>query len=165
MPYVECQICSSKFYVKPYHQQKGWGKYCSKTCQNVSQVRGQEFPCEICLKTVWRTQRDFKHSLSKKFFCSKSCQTKWRNIHFSGPLSLGWKTGIYAYRKILLRQDIAVLCVLCGTKDKRILAVHHVDKNRHNNDPGNLSWLCYNCHFLVHHYVEEMQRFMDLRKT
>jgi predicted HNH restriction endonuclease len=49
---------------------------------------------------------------------------------------------------------------LCGKDDKRIIAVHHIDKNRSNNKLKNLAWLCYNCHFLVHHYSEIREKFL-----
>ncbi|MHA1267983.1 MAG: HNH endonuclease [Candidatus Helarchaeota archaeon] len=39
---------------------------------------------------------------------------------------------------------------MCGIVDDRVLAVHHIDSNRRNNSPGNLTWLRRNCHYLVH---------------
>ena len=63
-----------------------------------------------------------------------------------------WKDGMYAYRSVLTRHKVSAKCTLCGTKDKRVLAVHHVDENRKNNKVENLRWLCHNCHHLVHYY-------------
>jgi hypothetical protein len=162
MPYVDCKICSSKLYVKPFHQKKGWGKYCSKKCQNLGQKTGRTVLCKQCGKEVWRMHTEIEHSLSGHFFCNKSCQTKWRNVLFSGPWHPSWKNGIRAYRNILLREKIPVICKLCGLEDCRILVVHHIDKNRKNNNPANLSWLCHNCHFLVHHFEQEKQKLSGL---
>ena len=52
------------------------------------------------------------------------------------------------------------ICKRCGLDDKRVLAVHHIDQNHFNNKPENLTWLCQNCHFLVHHDKVEKQKFL-----
>ena len=103
-------------------------------------------------------------SESKKYFCSKSCQTKWRNTEFIGPKHANWKHGIYVYRSILSRNKVPKICRLCRLKDYRLLAVHHIDHNRKNNKFENLAWLCHNCHFLVHHDNVDRQRFLNIVK-
>ena len=85
------------------------------------------------------------------YFCSKSCQTHWRNGFFIGKKHSNWTTGISIYRKIIERTGVITACVRCKLVDKRVLSVHHIDHNRLNNDKTNLVWLCFNCHFLVHH--------------
>jgi RNase P subunit RPR2 len=71
-----------------------------------------------------------------------------------------WKNGEASYRHILKREDRKLVCEKCSTVDARVLAVHHKDKNRKNNKPENLIWLCHNCHFLVHHFANESQGFI-----
>lgn len=66
------------------------------------------------------------------------------------------------YRKILTRIKKPMSCVLCKIKDKRVLAAHHVDGNHRNNHENNLSWLCHNCHHLVHRDNVEHDRFVRL---
>lgn len=149
---VKCKLCKNKFYVKPSRIKRGYGKYCSAQCQYKSYLKGKIVKCFICEKEVYKALRQLKKSKSKKYFCSKSCQTKWRNSIFIGKKHANWKTGEYAYKSILDRHKIPKLCKVCKTKDIRILAVHHVDKNHRNNKLTNLMWLCHNCHFLVHHY-------------
>lgn len=41
-----------------------------------------------------------------------------------------------------------VVCAKCGTAG---YAIHHVDKNRLNDNPDNLIYLCIQCHFNKHH--------------
>lgn len=130
---------------------RGWGKYCSKDCQNKGQFKGDYLDCLICGKEVYRSQAQIRHSKSKRFFCSKSCQTTWRNSFFSEEKHPNWLNGINAYRKILLRAGGELVCIGCGINDLRVLAVHHIDHNRENNDRSNLTWVCHNCHFLIHH--------------
>lgn len=160
MPRVDCQRCSKEFYVKPNHQRLGYGKYCSRFCTSESLKTGKYIPCKICNKKVWRTPKYQKASKSGNFFCGKSCQTKWRNTYFSGERHPLWIDGGGAYREIALRSNKKQICRLCKTKDKRVLIVHHIDKNRKNNNLHNLAWLCHNCHFLVHHHEDERKRFM-----
>jgi len=102
--------------------------------------------------------RELKSSKSKKYFCSKSCQTKWRNEYFSGEKHPNWKGGFFReYREILTKGGAKPVCKLCGLKDKRLLVAHHKDKNHKNHDVENLVWLCLNCHYLVHNYNQELE--------
>ena len=154
MPIVKCLICNSELYVKPSHQKKGWGKYCSISCRTKSQFNGKSVTCFICKKEVYRSLEGLKKSKSNKFFCTKTCQTIWRNtILFIGDNHSNWKHGESAYRRIMMATGKEKICNLCKTIDTRILIVHHIDKNRENNSISisNLVWLCHNCHYLVHH--------------
>ena len=160
MPIVRCKLCSKKFYGKPYFLKIGQAKYCSPACQYKSRRQGRNFTCGICGKEFYRALGRLKKSKSGKFFCSKSCQTIWRNQEFVGTKHPNWKTGLSTYRSVLSKHEIPKLCVLCRAKDKRVLAAHHIDKDRKNNHISNLSWLCHNCHFLVHHHKDESLKFM-----
>lgn len=161
MSLISCGICSTEFYAKPSHVQKGWGKYCSKVCQYAGQKNGQLYKCFICNKDTYRTPKDDLRSKSGNFFCSKSCQTIWRNsiVHI-GQNHSNWNGGTASYRTILLKADVRQICGKCKTEDQRILAVHHKDRNRKNNSVSNLIWLCHNCHYLVHHYNNESEGFL-----
>ena len=150
MPHLSCKICSSAFYARPNHIKRGWGKYCSINCRNKSQFTGKYLSCHNCGKRIYRTPATINKSQSKKYFCSKSCQTHWRNKHFSGNKHANWIIGKYGYRNILKRSNKKQECYKCNITDKRILAAHHIDFNRENNTLENLIWLCYNCHYLVH---------------
>ena len=161
MPIVKCVKCKKEFYAKPSWLKIGWGKYCSPKCQHEGQLRGKLVKCFICKKEVWKAPKALSHSKSGKYFCGKSCQTVWRNsMVFIGKKHPNWKNGETIYRKILERSKKEKACLLCGIEDKRILAVHHLDKNQKNIDLKNLIWLCHNCHFLVHHDKETKEKLM-----
>ncbi len=162
MPYVNCQICKKEFYSKPRHLKMGWGKYCSKKCQFESQLRGEYISCYICEKIAYKTRQVLSRSKSGKFFCSKSCQTTWRNKYFVEEKSRNWKGGKASYRDILLRHKVLQVCRLCRIDDTRILAAHHINRNRQDNSISNLTWLCHNCHFLLHHYKDIELRLLKL---
>lgn len=161
MPYISCTICNNNFYAKPSHIEKGWGKYCSKQCQFTGQRTGTIFKCYICSKPTYKMVKDQIKSKSGKFFCSKSCQTVWRNSYvYRGEKHGNWNGGTASYRKIMLDSKTPLACKKCGSTDSRTLAVHHKDKNRKNNSISNLMWLCHNCHYLVHHYKDEATGFL-----
>ena len=101
-----------------------------------------------------------RRSKSKKHFCSVLCSNIWHGKEFSREKHPNWKGGEFSYKDALKRHDVLKQCVLCGKSDQRILAVHHVDRNRKNNKLENLMWLCHNCHFLVHHYKREGLKIM-----
>lgn len=165
MPTVKCRCCSKEFYSKPSWIRKGFGKFCSALCHHESQKNGEIVNCFICKKKTYKTLKALKSSKSRKYFCGKSCQAKWRNTEFIGEKHANWTTGEYAYRSILRRHKIVQVCTLCRTKDVRVLAVHHIDENHYNNDVQNLTWLCHNCHFLVHHDNLEKQKLLSKLKN
>lgn len=151
MPRVKCEICLKEFYVKPSHQKLGWGKYCSIKCRSKSQFKGQNVSCFICGKEIYRSPRMISRVKNGKWFCSKSCQTIWRNGVYVEEKSARFVNGESAYRRILIRSGKERVCLICKINNERVLSVHHVDHDRENNKIGNLVWLCFNCHFLVHH--------------
>lgn len=151
MPHLNCKICGADFYAKPRHIQRGWGKYCSKPCQYKAQFTGKTVFCANCDKKVYRMKKDLRRSKSKKFFCNKSCLAIWKNKHvICGEKHVNWKYGRNAYRNVMIRNRTPQICKGCGLEDKRLLIVHHIDRNRNNNTIQNLKWLCRNCHYLEH---------------
>ena len=157
MPDVKCKFCKKDFYTKPSQIKFGFGKYCSKKCQYQGRKTGRFINCFICGKESYKQLRHIKSCKSGKFFCSKSCQTIWRNTYFSGKNHPNWKEGKFQdYRDKFIRAGIKPVCKMCGIKDKRLLVVHHNDHNRQNNSIDNLTWLCLNCHYLVHSYKEQI---------
>lgn len=147
-----CKTCSLNFYVKPSLAKMGCGKYCSRACHHAGMKKRQELDCFICRVKIYKTKSQLKRAKSRKYFCGKSCQTRWRNSVFVGNKHKNWKHGEGVdYRQILIGNCRKAVCVLCGTNDNRVLAVHHIDQNKKNNIPDNLTWLCHNCHHEVHY--------------
>lgn len=157
---VSCKVCRITFGAKPSHVGYGWAKYCSRACAHAAARKGKEVLCSICGTTMYRSSRDLERSNSGKYFCSKSCQTLWRNRLFSGEKHSNFKYGTASYRQKMLRSGVLQACTRCATNDQRVLAVHHIDQNRKNNSIENLTYLCHNCHHLVHRYPKERDKFM-----
>lgn len=161
MPLVKkCLLCGKKFNTKPSHVEMGYGKYCSAACHHSGMKTGKFVKCYTCGEEVYKTVKALRISKSKKWFCSKSCQTTWRNKEFSGSKHANYVNGMFMYRNLLSRSDAVKQCRLCKVGDLRVLAVHHLDENRKNNTLENLVWLCHNCHHLVHHYKDVKAKLM-----
>ena len=157
-----CKHCKKKFSVKPFWVKRGAGIYCSAKCQHLGKRNGKMMPCYICDKITYKAGKALRHSKSQKFFCSKSCQTKWRNSEFIGEKHANYTTGRSSYQTVLTRHKVPAICKMCSTTDRRVLVTHHIDKNRTNNKLSNLVWLCHNCHFLVHYHKGMGQKLMGL---
>ncbi|MEK7477764.1 MAG: HNH endonuclease [Patescibacteria group bacterium] len=162
MPIVKCAICAKNFYTKPSWIKSGGGKYCSIKCSAWSKRRGLVVGCFICNKEVYKSLEDLKNSKSKNYFCSKKCSLRWNTSLHMGADSPNWRGGKSSYKNILSRDKIEKVCILCGKDNYKILSAHHIDQNRNNNDITNLTWLCQNCHFLVHHYDLEKKKLSKL---
>lgn len=166
MPTVKCKICKKPFYAKPSWIKVGYGKFCSKKCHHETLKTGRTVNCFICHKPVYKAKKALNGSRSKKYFCNKSCQTIWRNsIVYVGKNHPNWKEGKFiSYRNILIKNGGRETCTICNINDRRVLAAHHVDGNHKNNDLKNLTWLCYNCHFLVHNHKKEQDKLKNILK-
>lgn len=121
-------------------------------------------PCEYCNKNQLRTKRD--QYLYVHTWCNTSCQNKWQ--HSNTDFNKGNKNPGYVHghriggkhaeygdeftiglRKIIRARD-NYTCQKCNLPSLRTLEVHHIDTDKHNNDPSNLISLCKVCHRDVH---------------
>ena len=57
--------------------------------------------CFTCDKELMKTFTQLSHSKSGKYFCNKSCQTKWRNAEFVGSKHANFKDGKQSYQSVL----------------------------------------------------------------
>lgn len=165
MPIVSCRWCSEGFYAKPNWLNIGHGKYCSIYCRGRAHRKGKVVKCRLCHKEVYKPLKDLRLSRSGKYFCGRKCALEWLSTKQFGENHASWKHGEFAYRGMLLRQGLKLFCRFCGRNDKRTLIVHHLDQNRRNNAISNLMWLCFNCHFLVHHYPSEGEKLKEKMKS
>ena len=158
---VKCKNCNKKFFVKPSCLKVGNGKYCSIYCTRMGKRNGKLVNCSKCDKKVYRSLRSLNRSKTKTYFCSRKCSLYFLKEMSMGQLSSNWKGGKSSYKNIIRRSEKLTQCTLCEKDDTRILIVHHIDRNRKNNEIKNLSWLCYNCHFLVHHFPDTNKLFLS----
>jgi hypothetical protein len=97
--------------------------------------------CPVCEK-LFKTKVGHK---DEKTTCSHACS----NTHFrSGTSNPNWKetNENTKYRRICF-ENHKKECIICG--ENKIVAVHHYDENKTNNNPENLIPLCptHHCYF------------------
>jgi len=161
MQVISCDYCWTSFKRKKSQIEKAKNHYCSNQCRYLSRKKGKVFDCFVCSKKTYKSLKNIKLSQIKKFFCSRQCSTKYLNLLQREEKHPNWKGGKSSYKEILLRYIPKSQCFICDVCDRRILIVHHIDKNRNNNLPNNLIWLCCNCHFLVHHDTTTANLFQE----
>ena len=147
MPQISkvCLYCGCGFSV-PQHRDKT-AKFCCKTCHGVwvSENKSTFMDCEVCGK-------NYRRANSHMCFDKKTCSLKCRGIAFrtESPTSKDYP----AVKKWMKRRDMIKSCNRCNYKEvPDILVVHHIDRDRTNNDLNNLEILCPNCH-AIEHYSE-----------
>ena len=144
-PNTECCICAKPIYKRPQQIQLNKGKvYCGQVCYGTSCRK--EVPCVVCGKLILA-------GLHKKT-CSRGCANTHRaGIKYNGR-GLQDKVKSQQALKTRLLRDRGTDCERCGYSKLEILQVHHKDKDRGNNDLGNLELICPNCHY-EEHYLEK----------
>ena len=68
-------------------------------------------------------------------------------------------------RKYNVERKLARGCLFCGVKDRKILEVHHIDKDKTNNERRNLEVLCRSCHRKLHSHIYKVIQITKVAKT
>ena len=63
--------------------------------------------------------------------------------------------------KLRLLQARGKACERCGYSKYEILQVHHKDRDRSNNELGNLELICPNCHYERHYFEKSWLRTLQ----
>ncbi len=128
------------------------GKYDTAQYKNKQNAKIDRMfgPIESHSKTCTRCGTEFAfvgRKNTKKYknalYCSRSCSNsrqEWWNKKDNSFRS-------NSYRAIA-RRNYDLRCYVCGFD--KIVAIHHIDENKKNNDPSNLIPLCPNHHEMCH---------------
>lgn len=144
--YYSCDYCG-----KEYRKQKRFAgskqeHYCSTLCYNNDNIR-VTLTCAYCGTEFKRPPSKLQNSKSGLYFCSREHKDLAQSfIKEIQPDHYG--TG-KSYRDKAFK-EYGKVCQECGYDNEHALEVHHIDKNRENNDISNLKVLCANCHTLIH---------------
>lgn len=158
-----CQICSTLFRTTLKEHRRGNGKYCSKQCvsEGIRRSRAAKAPepnvsCVHCNKMFYRNGSKLKNSKSGLQFCSRSCKDSAQRI--GGivdimPPHYGTGNGSHDYRERAFAHYPSE-CADCGWNlIDEVLEVHHIDRDRSNNEIDNLKILCPTCHRIDHFFT------------
>ncbi len=140
-----CSVCSTK-YVRQKRQLNEHNT-CSSRCTRIAKGTTVECICDHCGELFLRAKTK-SISKSGKLFCSRICkdtaQTYMLEIQ---PVHYGSSETNYRDQALKVYKPI---CKICGYSNILALEVHHIDKNRSNNNITNLEVLCANCHTIKH---------------
>ena len=153
----KCQGCGNDFEctTRKFNQNKkrSYGLFCSFVChtQYKKQKHTVKVKCANCKKEIDKKLSDLKRSKTGNLYCSRSCSAAKNNMIFKRwENHPNFKNGKSSYRLLKLNSVTNPVCEKCGFSDINALDIHHIDKNRENNDLNNLQILCCNCHAIAH---------------
>ncbi len=141
-PNAKCVVCQKEIYRRPIQLKRSEGRaYCSSVCFGI--ISRKLIPCANCQKPILS-------GLNKKT-CSRACANEQRTgIKYTRD-SFKDKVRHYKSLKLRLLKLRGKKCERCDYNRYEILQVHHIDRNRLNNELNNLELICPNCHFEEHH--------------
>lgn len=154
----KCKGCGESF--QPRNRYR---TYCSKKCYDGIRHEESIKHCENCNET-------FKRKSLKQRFCSDSCAKKYmvgeNNGTYKGYVTtnegyLRYSTNHkeypdeYVHRVKWFKNNDTRICNRC---DKPVEHIHHIDRDKQNNELDNLEGLCARCHAIEH--VEDKQFWM-----
>ena len=167
--YTQCQAVRSKnAKARKNSPQSGWRwinrqkkkcQYCDKEVGSAALKRHEnscylnpvnKIDCPVCGKPI------------KNYRCGTTCSHACANTHFrSKEDNPGWRKDSYR-STCFLHHDKK--CAICG--ESNIVAVHHFDENRTNNEPSNLIPLCPTHHQYMHSQfrvliIDEVKKYID----
>lgn len=107
--------------------------------------------CTNCGKDIIKSTAQIKRSKTGNMYCSRSCSASKNNSLFKKWINHPqYKSGERVYRKNKFDSIKNPVCEKCGYDNILALDIHHIDRNRKNNNLDNLQILCCNCHRLEH---------------
>lgn len=158
--HIPCEVCGKLKWVGPQQERLSKRFFCSTSCMgqwfsknktgknhpNWSQV---EIECNYCNKLFSQPNWYFKGN--DHHFCSPECTSKWRSERMLKEKHFAWNGGTsndpysFGWEEISkrIRERDSYICQNCGKFGNH---VHHIDRDRKNDNDDNLITLCPSCH-------------------
>lgn len=158
---IVCENCSKETLQRI--RRKSVGRFCSKDCASTyhGKTHSVDVVCKWCSKQFRKRLSNLPKSKSGLYFCTRACKDeaqKLGGIKEIQPPHYGTST-IVDYRAKFDSEDL--VCTRCGYNEFRCaIDIHHIDKNRDNNDIANLVPLCSCCHMSLHRGAWKIEEIM-----
>lgn len=154
-----CLNCNTEFEALLREVKRGNGKFCCRSCSSkyAARQRAEAKPlnceCAYCGKKFYRNPTKKRASKSGLYFCCREhkdlAQRLEAGITEIQPDHYGSESS-RSYRKKAFR-ILPSRCNRCGYSEvPEVLQVHHIDRDRSNNQVENLEILCPTCHEVEH---------------
>ena len=159
-----CERCQVTFLADNREIKRGGARYCSLSCSGKrpkprKNLEYANLTCAQCNVSFKRAPSKLVNSKSGLYFCSRACKDQAQRIGGIPeimPPHYGTALPDYSFAR-------TSACQRCGyDRHPEILHVHHIDRDRTNNDSSNLVCLCPTCHD-EDHWNEHTGRFTSWR--
>ncbi len=152
MPELKCPVCGDLFHVEPMAMKLSLRKTCSMKCKGISSLRGETRECASCGKQFYVARSIAKRRLA--IYCSNSCsQAPKKKDKVAGGGGYVWvhcpghssatNGGLAPEHRLVAEAKIG-RPIVPGE------VVHHLDRDKKNNNAVNLLVLSRAEHLLVH---------------
>ena len=154
---IQCQQCGTNHAVEVAEINRGGGKFCSRRCANIHRALNLTPPptnvkCAHCDTDFYMNTSKQKNSKSGLYFCCREHKDLAQRIGGIKEIQPSHYDVVSenTYRRIAFAVK-PKQCERCGyNKHEAGIVVHHIDRNRSNNDISNLEVLCAICHNIEH---------------
>lgn len=169
----KCEACGTSFWVEG--QRRKTARFCSIRCRGIALsgenspvYNSRRVPCDYCGKAIELSVCFFNTGQSN--YCGKNCQNKAHSERMTGSGNVNWRNGIgklpYGFEftqkvKNKVKERDNQTCKNCGNENC-VLAVHHIDYDKLNNNENNLIALCEICHGKTGYYRKDWQQGLSL---
>lgn len=157
MPTINCLHCNNIHTIEQREINRGNGKFCSRKCANLYRVLNLaplelNVKCSFCQKLFHMAESKKKNSKSGLYFCCRQHKDLAQRIGGISEIMPAHYNIVSenTYRRIAFASK-AKICERCDYNEHEAgIVVHHIDRNRENNDIKNLEVLCAICHNIEH---------------
>lgn len=159
-----CIICNTVFDAEIKELNRGNAKFCGRECfhKHRKQNKKPKEPnckCAQCEKPIYKRPSKIKASKSGLVFCDRACKEAAQKIGGIKEIQPSHYTNVRKNYRVTAKENLPNCCAECGyDKYPEVLQVHHIDRDRSNNDIENLVILCPTCHE-VDHFLSNDGRF------
>lgn len=160
-----CLQCQQEFNASLRELNRGYAKFCSLSCStkfNKQIENSKKLPnasCAECGMVFYVTETRRLRSKSGLLFCTRVCKNKAQRIESNAkaflPAHYGTGCSSRAYRRIAFSTYPSQCNRCCWNEIRSVLHVHHMDRNRKNNNADNLEILCPRCHEVEHYNARD----------
>lgn len=175
---VECEYCGKHLERPLWHMKRVAHHFCDKTCEgawstkngrrsgkNNGHYNTVESQCAGGCGQMVRKAASLVNRRNGNVYCPQC-------VHMVRKGRKGFYVGYPPEFSTSLRKQIRerdhYTCQNCNEQQKRVgytLHVHHIDYNKHNNDPMNLIALCRTCHGLTNFGTEQWKQKLQSLMT
>ncbi len=162
-----CKNCGKEFLNKSDYQRRP-SLHCSFKCRcdwkyknrkNSGNIKEYNSRPEVRLKkSLWAREHPETNQRWRRNHLERSRSSTTR----SGYRKRGYPDEFFMIKYIVKARD-KNKCVVCGEKNRKKLVVHHIDKDKKNNDLSNLETLCRVCHGVKHRHNLILNRYIKER--